>query len=129
MSSLSAIIIENDYYDFIQEGKIVVDGISILRPEYIIPLKAKAWLDLNARVNEGEHVDSKDIKKHKNDIFRLFQIIDTGSHINLKQSILGNVKEYFIKMKTEEPVDLKALGVSDVSIETIISSLENVYGI
>jgi hypothetical protein len=129
ISNLSAIILENDYYDFIQEGKIVVNEISILRPEYLIPLKAKAWLDLNARVKEGEHVDSKDIKKHKNDIFRLFQIIDMGSRINLKQPILEHVKEFFVKMNTEESVDLKALGISDVSLETIISSLENVYGI
>ncbi len=119
ISSLSAIILENDYYDFIQEGKIVVDEIPILRPEYIIPLKAKAWLDLNARVNEGGHVDSKDIKKHKNDIFRLFQIIDIGSRITLKQSILEHVKEFFVKINTEGSVDLKALGISDVSLERV----------
>ena len=32
---------------------------------YLIPFKAKAWMDLTDRKEAGEHVDSKNIKKHK----------------------------------------------------------------
>lgn len=31
----------------------------------------KAWLDLSERKAAGEDIDSKNIKKHKNDVFRL----------------------------------------------------------
>ena len=38
---------------------------------YLIPFKARAWMDLTDRKATGVHVDSKNIRKHKNDIFRL----------------------------------------------------------
>lgn len=49
------------------EGREVMMGISILKPEWIIPFKAKAWLDLR----EKQDVDSSDTKKHRNDIIRI----------------------------------------------------------
>ena len=36
-----------------------------------IPLKANAWLDMSKRKAGGENIDSKDIAKHRNDVFRL----------------------------------------------------------
>ena len=36
--------------------------------------KIKAWLDLTYRKNNGETIDSKNMKKHKNDVFRLYPI-------------------------------------------------------
>ncbi|MGA2143218.1 MAG: hypothetical protein ABSG94_12480, partial [Brevinematales bacterium] len=44
--SLSAILLDDDYYYFLLSGKIVIDGITLLKPEYLIPIKARAWLDL-----------------------------------------------------------------------------------
>ena len=39
-------------------------------------LKTKAWLDLTERKEAGEaNVDSTDIKKHKNDVYRLSQLL------------------------------------------------------
>ena len=48
-------------------GRDIIDGISVLRPEWIIPFKAKAWIDLQRK----ESVDSRNIKKHRNDIIRI----------------------------------------------------------
>ena len=63
MSSLSAILLN--------DGKVLRNGLSILRPEYIILFKAKAYLDLKMRKEMGEKVDSSDIKKHKKDVLRI----------------------------------------------------------
>ena len=41
---------------------------SVLNLENLILFKMKAWLDLNERKNKGEKIDSKDIKKHKNEM-------------------------------------------------------------
>jgi len=49
VSSLSAILLDDDYYQALLEGKIVRDGLSGLRPEYLILFKAKAYLDLKQR--------------------------------------------------------------------------------
>ncbi len=69
VSSLSAILLNEAYYNLLKEGRILIDGIPVLSPTCLIPFKAKAWLDLRNRKANGEHVDSKNIKKHKNDIF------------------------------------------------------------
>lgn len=44
-SSLSAILLNDDFYNFMLQGRAVVDGISVLRAEYLIPFKMFAWLD------------------------------------------------------------------------------------
>ena len=62
ISSLSAILLNESYYNFLINGTGVIDGISVLNAEHIIPFKAKAWLDLTERKANGEHVDSRDIK-------------------------------------------------------------------
>ena len=69
ISSLSAILLDDDYYEFLKQGKVTVDGVTVLDAAYLIPFKAKAWMDLTDRKAAGEHVDSKNIKKH-NSILR-----------------------------------------------------------
>jgi len=44
VSSLSAILLGEDYYDFVLEGARVRDGLSVLAAEHIVPLKARAWV-------------------------------------------------------------------------------------
>jgi hypothetical protein len=65
VSSLSAILLNDAYYELLLAGRDVIDGISILKPSWLIPFKAKAWLDLNEKLEHGERVDSRDIKKHR----------------------------------------------------------------
>jgi hypothetical protein len=49
------------------KGKRTVDGYSVIDIETVILFKMKAWLDLIERKKAGEHIDSKNIKKHKKD--------------------------------------------------------------
>lgn len=60
-----------DYYQALLDGRVEESGYSVLRPEYLILFKAKAYLDLSSRKLHGERIDSFDIKKHKNDVLRL----------------------------------------------------------
>lgn len=75
VASLSAILLDEDYYGFLQRGIRTEDGLSVLAPEYRVPLKARAWIDLTERRGAGAAISSKDIKKHRNDIIRLSQLI------------------------------------------------------
>ena len=63
ISSLSAILLNEAYYELLKTGQMMVDGIPVLSPTCLIPFKAKAWLDLKERKLNGEQVDSKNIKK------------------------------------------------------------------
>ena len=65
ISSLSAIMLNDDYYQFMLAGRKTVNGICILDADYLIPFKMYAWLDLKDRKARGEHVNEKDLRKHK----------------------------------------------------------------
>ena len=71
VSSLSAIILDDDYYRLIMGRREMQDGLPMVGPACLIPLKMRAWLDLSRRSAEGERVDAGDIRKHRNDVFRL----------------------------------------------------------
>ena len=87
ISSLSAILLNEAYYELLKTGQKMVDGIPVLSPTCLIPFKAKAWLDLKERKLNGEQVDSKNIKKHKNDVFRLAQLITANGYTLSARSI------------------------------------------
>jgi hypothetical protein len=71
LQSLSAILLNDAYYDLIRTQHESRDGLSFATATALIPLKAHAWLDLTRRRAEGESIDSKDIDKHRSDVFRL----------------------------------------------------------
>ena len=70
-ASLSAILMNDAYYELIRKHCENVDGLPVVTLVALIPLKARAWLDLTKRRESGESVDTRDIKKHRNDVFRL----------------------------------------------------------
>lgn len=62
---------DDSYYELLLRERNIIDGITVLKPPGLIAFKVKAWLDLNQKMEQGEHVDSRDIKKHRNDILRI----------------------------------------------------------
>jgi hypothetical protein len=126
ISSLSAILLDDDYYDFLRSGKVVIDGVTVLGPAYLIPFKAKAWLDLSMRKKMGEPVDSKNIRKHKNDVFRLTDLLNPEMRIAAPAAVINDVHEFIERMK-EETVDLKQLGIVGRQKEDILNELSEIY--
>ncbi|MEX0643122.1 MAG: nucleotidyl transferase AbiEii/AbiGii toxin family protein [Pirellulales bacterium] len=128
VSSLSAILLDEDYYGWIHAGKQEVEGVRIVGPEHLVPLKAKAWLDLRARKSAGHDIDSKSIKKHRNDVFRLFQVLDPEANLSPPVTIVNDMRDFLEQASTEE-VDLKALGLGTRSLTSVIGILKNLYHI
>lgn len=126
-SSLSAILLADDYYQFIFSGIQPTEGLRFLNAEHLIPLKAKAHLDLLERKRQLQPVKSDDIKKHKNDIFRLFQIMTPASSVALTASIAGDLKQ-FCDLMSEDPPDLKSLGIKMDALE-VIARLRTIYNL
>ena len=125
VSSLSAILLDEDYYQLLRNGTTVIDGVTVLDAAYLIPFKAKAWLDLTERKNAGENVDSKNIRKHKNDVFRLTALLTQDTKIAVSQTILDDMQAFFSAMQSET-VDVKQLGLAR-SKENILADLLRVY--
>lgn len=125
ISSLSAILLDEDYYQLVRSGTTVVDGINVLDAAYLIPFKAKAWLDLTQKKAAGQSVDSKNIRKHKNDVFRLSALLTQQTRVVVSDSVLADLHAFLTAMQ-EEAVDMKQLGlIRDKA--TVIADLMQIY--
>lgn len=127
ISSLSAILLNEEYYQFIHEGKSEIDGLSVISPEFLIPLKARAWLDLSARLDTGT-VDEADVKKHKNDIIRLYQLLPGNNRMYLPNTIQQDMQK-FLKEVKKNPVDVKIFGLKHTNFNELITNLSQIYGV
>ena len=126
VSNLSAILLDDDYYQWIRDGDRLVGGVHMVGAEQLIPLKVKAWLDLTARKERGEHVDSRKIKKHRNDIFRLFTILSRDPLPSVPFTIKQDVATFIQKIVSVE-IDFKNLGLGGLEISEILEDLRNIY--
>jgi hypothetical protein len=126
VSSLSAILMDTEYYAFIQSGRREVDGLPVAGTAHIITLKARAWLDLTQREKNGEKIDSKTIKKHKNDVFRLFQILDPSIDPAAPAAVKQDLRDFVARMAGEE-IDLKSLGFRSGTRDQVLKELSQIY--
>lgn len=126
ISSLSAILLDDAYYQFIHEGKREVDGVPILSPTHLIPLKAKAWLDLTSRQDSGGRVDDHDIRKHRNDVIRLFQLLSPKTQILLSSSMRDDMLGFLEGLK-KASIDFKQLGLKRGSLSQVVQVLTEIY--
>lgn len=71
LSSFSAILLDDAYYHFVIDHSEIVDGIHWASIEALLCLKAKAFIDISRRIQEGSQEDKKLLRKHRGDVFRL----------------------------------------------------------
>lgn len=126
VSSLSAILLDDEYYDFIVQGRRQTDQLAWVDAERLIPLKASAWLDLTARVSRGERIDANNVRKHINDVFRLSQLLSGDLRISLPEKVARDLKE-FLARADEAPIDLTSLKVAGPGQTEIIARLHAIY--
>ncbi len=124
--SLSAILLNDAYYNSLVKGKRTVDGYSLIEIETVILFKIKAWLDMKERKNAGEQVDTKNIKKHKNDIFRLLANVTPSSKIETAEEIQNDIIQ-FIEQINEDKPELKNLGIRGTSLDEMLEILGNIF--
>lgn len=112
-ASLSALLLDDDYY-FLLSGNIEkVENYSILSAKALIIFKAKAWMDLRKRKEAGYRADSRDIKKHLSDIVRLVGSLDNLESIPTIPVSIQNDMTEFMQQLTEEMIpENKDLGIT-----------------
>ena len=126
ISSLSAILLNDDYYQLLSTGRVIIEDIPMLTHEYLVLFKAKAWLDLTEKRNAGHKIQSGDIKKHKNDVANL-AVLFTGSEVcEIPTTVFNDIME-FTNAFEQNPPNMKALGITVVSIEEIVDIIRRVY--
>ena len=126
--SLSAILLDEVYYEALLNGRKSVSGVTILDETLLIPFKAKAYLDLKARADRGEKVDAKNIKKHRNDVVRLAQLLSADVQIDVDGAIIADVASYLDQVEPDETLDPKSFNV-DMTRGEACQLLRDAYGV
>lgn len=131
-SSLSAILLDDTYYQFTLSNSEIISGVRVAGDVALISLKAKAFLKNLKREKEGQTVQEADIVKHKNDIIRLTATLDPGKEVVVPEVIKQDLQEY-IRHIEEFGVDvknvLKSQGLQNLSIGQIIVQLKQTFSI
>lgn len=127
MISLSALILDDEYYQFILDNNSKKEGILIADMECLVILKIRAYNDLKQKKEDVDSkIKSEDIAKHKNDIFRLAQNFNLTTKIKCTEKMMKDIK-LFKDNISNDPVNLNDLGVDgtvDGILELIINTFE-----
>lgn len=126
--SLSAILLDDGYYDFLRENVRQVDGLPLLTEAALIPFKARAYLDLSARKASGEAVDSKNIRKHRNDVFRVMQLLAEDAVLALPDPIHKDLAAFLDDVSRDERFKPADFGLK-LSPAEAIARLAKAYGL
>ena len=129
VSSLSAILLDEDYYAFTMAGRREVGGLPLVGEDRLIPLKAIAWLDLSARRQEGGSVDSRDVRKHLNDVLRLSQLLAPASRIPVAGKIGADMTRFLAAMLADDAIDPKTLNLGNVTVAELAARIALAYQI
>lgn len=124
--SLSAIMLNKDYYQFLMLNRTEINGIVLVNEIGIIPLKVCAFLDLVDKKSAGNKISSDIINKHKNDVYRLVQLLTDFPLPNIPQVIKNDIIRFCSEVKDDSNI-LSQISVVIKEIDEIKQILLNVY--
>ena len=126
IASLSAILLDDTYYEFILAGRKEIDGLPWVGEDRLIPLKASAWLDLSERHAKGEQIDTKTIRKHANDVLRLSQLLAPDVRIPVAAKIARDLNRFLDGIAVDRSIDPKAIKINNSVVE-IVERIRRAY--
>ena len=123
--SLSAILLDEDYYKYTIAHSSYKDALRIANIDALICLKAKAYLDLVKRKKNGEEIPEKDIRKHKLDIFRLAVLLTAEDNFYLPDSLKEDMQEFTDLISVELPDNaiFKEMGLGTIDVEKLFEQM------
>jgi len=129
LSSLSAIIMDDDYYRLTLDHSVLEDGLHIADFKSLVCLKAKAYLNLMADREAGIHRNTKDIKKHRSDVLKLTAADPDPRAIVVGERIAKDIQEFVTKVDVPELRQaLKAsINVDDILLDGYLDILRHNY--
>lgn len=127
-ASLSAILLDEDYYAFLKSMVRTAGGIPVLDEAAIIPFKARAWLDLSRQRDEGTKIDEKNIRKHRNDVARLLQLVSASAQYTLPGPVADDMRAFIVQATNEADFDPRQFKVN-MSQADVAERLRAAYGL
>lgn len=93
-SSLSAILMDEDYYAWVMQGRRQLNGITLVGAEHLVPLKASAYLNLSRDRTAGARVDSRDVRKHMRDVVRLTRLLTGQAAASVPDVVRADIQAF-----------------------------------
>ena len=130
VSSLSAIIMDDDFYNFTVNHSTVTDGIRHADTLALIALKACAYLNLLKDKADGKHVNTKDIKKHRSDVLKNVVILEETEVVAPKK-VAGIIQDFVSSIRNDwtnlaSPL-ASALDRDDNLVSGLLDVLETIF--
>ena len=130
VSSLSAIIMDDDFYNFTVNHSTVTDGIRHADTLALIALKACAYLNLLKDKADGKHVNTKDIKKHRSDVLKNVVILEETEVVAPKK-VAGIIQDFVSSIRNDwtnlaSPL-ASALDRDDNFVSGLLDVLETIF--
>jgi hypothetical protein len=131
LSSLSAILLSDDYYNYMIQHSALENGVHLANTEALICLKAKAYLEIAERIAQGRDGDSKHLRKHKADVFRLALMLAADNVFDLPESIKAHLQEFVIAVACTLPdkAIFKEMGVGNVNPAALFEQLKKNFNL
>lgn len=131
LSSLSAILLHDDYYHYMIEHSKAENGIQRANIESLICLKAKAFLEITERIAAGSKEDAKQLRKHKGDVFRLAVLLTENDVFELPESIKNHLQEFANSITKELPdkAIFKEMRLGNIDVEKVFAQLLKNFGL
>lgn len=131
LSSLSAILMDRDCYEFTLSNSVVENGVRIASPVALIALKSRAYLNLVEEKKRNPKVRSRDIKKHRMDVFLLMSEFRRSDRVSLPPSLSYTLRVFTDEIEKALPIQSlqDSLEVGEETIREYISIMREVFGL
>lgn len=133
--SLSAILLNDDYYALIRNQHNEEKELPFVNPTALIPLKALAHLDLVERKKKGENVKGDDIAKHRTDVFRIAGTLPDEDGPDVAATIQEDLRRFLAVFPPENEEQWKAIreglkntfGGTEINPATLIAAIRKYF--
>lgn len=124
LSSLSAILLDEAYYTYTLSQSREENGLHLAEPQSLIALKARAFLNLTKA-----KADSRKIRKHAGDVFRLGTQLTAADRFEPPASIHQDLREFMEAIAPGMPGRemFKELGTPGVTPQNVYDLLLDAY--
>ena len=99
--------------------------VSVLDATHLVPLKMKAWLDLMEKKSQGLLVKERDLRKHRQDVFRLFPLISNDAAISVPEEVFDDIQKFIVELRSM-PFETKQIGM-DIDKNEILDVYDRIY--
>lgn len=129
-SHLSAIMIDDDYYNFTIKHSLTLNGLRLASVEALVCLKAYAYINLLESRRQGSRVQQEQIDKHWRDVFRMIVLLPGSDKLNLPVKLRDDLRKFISEIEEKRPETkgiMKVMGAEPKDSDELIQMLRNSF--